>query len=53
MIRTIGRTKAEHDRRVSDQQNCLRAHSQRTDFEQQRIDILARSTEYATSTINI
>ena len=37
---TIGRTKVEREHRVSDQQNSLRAHSQRTDLEQRRIYFL-------------
>jgi len=53
MIHTISWTKAECDYRVSDQQNSLRAHSQRTDFEQHRIHILVRSSEHATPPISM
>ena len=37
---TVSRTEVEHDHGVSDQQDGLCAHGQRTDVEQDRIDYL-------------
>ena len=47
---TVSRTKVEHEHHVSDQQNGLRAHNQRTDLGQYRIYLLQgnAATEYVT-----
>ena len=48
IVLTFGWTKAQYDHRVSDQQNCLCAHGQRTGLEQYRIHFLSGNAKRAT-----
>jgi len=47
MVLTVSWTMVEYDHCIPDQQNGLRAHGQRTYFEQHRVNFLSGHTEHA------